>query len=63
MGDKVTEGRVVRVLATAGWVVIVVAGMRAAGPLLVPLILSIFLALSFHVEHARHRLAEQLSSV
>lgn len=45
MGDKVTEGRVVRVLATAGWVVIVVAGMRAAGPLLVPLILSIFLAL------------------
>ncbi len=45
MGEKVTEGRVVRVLATAGWVVIVVAGMRAAGPLLVPLILSIFLAL------------------
>ncbi len=45
MGEKVTEGRAVRVLATAGWVVIVVAGMRAAGPLLVPLILSIFLAL------------------
>ncbi len=44
MGDKVTEGRAVRVLATAGWIIIVVAGMRAAGPLLVPLILSIFLA-------------------
>ena len=40
-----TSGRATRWLAAAGWVVIVIAGMRAAEPILVPLLLSVFIAL------------------
>ncbi|MEC4673948.1 MAG: AI-2E family transporter [Nitrospirota bacterium] len=41
---KVTRKTGLPVLATMGWVVIVVAGMRAADAVLIPLMLSVFLA-------------------
>ncbi len=45
MNGTATTSRAARYLATAGWLVIVVAGMRAAESILVPLLLAIFIAL------------------
>lgn len=45
MSETRTGGRGVRFLTTTGWFVIVVAGMRAAESILVPLLLSLFIAL------------------
>lgn len=42
--DKIKGDQVLRYLATVGWLVIIIAGMRAAESILVPLLLSIFLA-------------------
>ena len=45
MRDSGTPSRASRYLATVAWLVIVIAGMRAAEPILGPMLLSIFIAM------------------
>jgi len=44
MAEILNKGAGLPVLTTLGWLVVVVAGMRAADSILVPLLLSVFLA-------------------